>query len=340
MNGWYFLLISFLITSCRVNTISQTKLNDTYSMKSLLVAPWGENQAEIIPTYISSGLAFETSPTSKLAPILFELDNDHRIYTIDASSKFLTIFDKKNFVERLELHPVVTNNTIKSFKVLNAKEYIFLVLGEQSTYHLIHWNSKIKKTHTIALGSYRDAQLIFSSDKKSLYCWTEKEDYTGILWQFPATDLTKVPTKFDELPFVSSQVFEKEGKIIGVKFFSELNRRGLISIDLKTETVQEKVCSKELYGPLLYPFGVNQAGNLFTYGLPNEEQVYGTIYNVNQEGVLQENKTFHSLMSTTFPDYSNTLLTSTQNWKVLADGTIVLAVMTTKELHIIALESQ
>lgn len=340
MNGWYFLLISFLITSCRVNTISQTKLNDTYSMKSLLVAPWGENQAEIIPTYISSGLGFETSPTSKLAPILFELDDDHRIYTIDASSKFLTVFDKKNFVEQLELDPVVANNTIKSFKVLNAKEYIFLILDEASTLQLIYWNSEIKQTHTIALGSYRDAQLFFSSDKESLYCWTEKEDYTGILWEFSATDLTKVPTKFDQLPFVSSRIFEKEGNIIGVKFFDELNCRGLISVNLKTKAVQERVCAKELYGPLLYPFGINQEGNLFTYSLPKEEQVYGSIYNINQEGALKENKVLDSSINSTFQDDSNPTLTPYQSFKVLADGTIVLAVMTTKELHIIALESQ
>lgn len=335
----YFLFISFIITSYTINTISQTKLNDTYSMKSLLVASWGENQAEIIPTYVSSGLAYEVTPTSKLASILFDLDND-KIYIVDASFQFLNIFENNICVQRIELASLISNNTIQSFKVLSEKECIFLVSDNQSTYHLIHWNFQTKDTNTIALGSYRSVQVVPSSDKNHLYCWAKKEDSPNILWQFSTADLTKMPTKFDQLPFSSSQVFEEEGKIMGVKFFSELNRRGLISIDLKTETVQEKVCSKELYGPLIYPFGVNQAGNLFTYGLPNEEQVYGTIYNVNQEGVLQENKTFHSLMSTTFPDYSNTLLTSTQNWKVLADGTIVLAVMTTKELHIIALESQ
>jgi hypothetical protein len=339
MNGQYFLLISFLITSCTVNTISQTKLNDTYSMKSLLVASWGENQTEIIPTYVSSGLAIEVTPTTKLAPILFELNED-RIYIIDASFQFLSVFNKNSFVQRIELTSVIANNTIKSFKVLNQEEYVFVV-AEESTYKLIHWNFKTKETDTIVLGSsYRKVELVPSFDKNSIYYWTEKGDYTGILWQFSVDDLKKAPIKFEQFNFIYSRLFEREGKLMGVKFFRELNRRGLISVDLKTEDVQEKVCSKELYGPLICPFGINQAGDLLTYDSPEEEQVYGTIYNINQEGILKENKSFNSLMSSTFPDHSNTLLTSTQNWKVLADGTIVLAVMTEKEVHVIALESQ
>ncbi|MBL4648096.1 MAG: hypothetical protein JKY03_00065, partial [Aureispira sp.] len=90
-------------------------------MKSLLVTSWGENQAEIISTHVSSGLAYEVTPTYKLAPILFEL-NDDKIYIIDASFKFLNIFDKSSFVQRVELASVVANNTIKSFKVLNQEE--------------------------------------------------------------------------------------------------------------------------------------------------------------------------------------------------------------------------
>lgn len=168
MNGQYFLLISFFITNCTVNTISQTKLNDTYSMKSLLVTSWGENQAEIIATHVSSGLAYEVSPTTKLAPILFEL-NDDKIYIIDASFKFLNIFNKSSFVQRIELASVVANHSVQHFKVLNEKECIFLVLDEQSTYHLIHWNFQTKETHTIPLGSYRRVQLVPSLDKDNLY---------------------------------------------------------------------------------------------------------------------------------------------------------------------------
>ncbi|CAA6814298.1 MAG: Unknown protein, partial [uncultured Aureispira sp.] len=340
MKGQYFLLISFFITSCTVNTISQTKLNDTYSMKSLLIASWGESQAEIIPTYVSSGLAFEITPTTKLAPILFEL-NDNKIYIIDASFKFLNIFDQNTFIQRIDLTSVITNNTIKSFKVLNRKEYVFVVTDEESTYKLIHWNFKTKETYTIVLGSsYRKAELVPSFDKNSIYYWTEKEDYTGILWQFSIDNLRKAPIKFEQFNFIYSRLFERKGKLMGVKYFNELNRRGLISVDLETEGVQEKVCSKELYGPLICPFGINQAGDLFTYDSPEEDQVYGTIFKINQDGILQENKSFNSLMSATFPDRSNTLLTPTQNWKVLPDGTIVLAVMTEKEVHIIALESQ
>lgn len=341
MNRWYFLLLCFFITSCTVNTISQTKLNDTYSMKSLLVASWGENQTEIIPTYVSSGLGFETTPTTKLAPILFELDDNHRVYIIDATFQFLSIFDDNNLVQRIELTSVITDKTIESFKVLNnTTEFVFLVSDEESTYHLIHWNFQTKDTHTVDLGLYRTAQLLPSSDNGYLYCWTEKEDYSGVLWQFPTADLKEAPTKFDQLPIHSSKVFEKEGNIIGTKFFPDLNRRGLISVNLKTEGVQETVCDKELYGPLLYPFGMNQAGDLFTYALPKEEQVYGTIYKISKEGILKEKKSLTSSMSTAFPDPANTLLAYNQSWKVLEDGTIVLAVMTTKELHIITLASK
>lgn len=339
MNGWYFLLVSLFITSCTVNSISQTKLNDTYSMKSLLVASWGENQAEIIPTYVSSGLAFEVTPTTKLAPILFEFE-DNRTYIIDASFQFLNIFDKNKFVQRIDLASLITNKTIESFKVLNETEYIFLVSDKGATYQLIYWNFQTKENYTIPLGSFRDVQLVPSFDKKSIYYWTEKKDYTRILWQFSVDNLKKAPVKFEQFNFIHSRLFEKEGKLIGVKFFEALNRRGLISLDLETEAVQEKVCAKELYGPLIYPFGINQAGDLFTYGLRDEEQVYGTIYNISPEGVLQENKTFNSLMSTSFPDHPNTLLTSSQSWKVLANGTVILAVMTPKELHIVALEQK
>jgi hypothetical protein len=341
MNGQYFLLISFLITSCTVNTISQTNLKDTYSIKSLLVASWGENQAEIIPTYVSTGLAYEvssTTNTTKLAPILFEL-NDDKIYIIDASFQFLNIFDKSNFVQRIELASIVSNHSVQNFKVLNEKECMLVVSNGQSIYYLIHWNFQTKETHTIPLGSYREVQLAPSSDKNSLYYWAEKEDYSGILWQFSTADLKKAPTKFDQLPIHSSKVFEKEGNIMGTKFFPELNRRGLISVNLKTEAVQEIVCAKELYGPLIYPFGMNQAGDLFTYGLRKEDN-YGTIYNISKEGILKEYKSFNSLMSARFPDFANTILTYGQSWKVLPDGTIVLAVMTEKEVHVIALESQ
>jgi hypothetical protein len=335
MNRWCFLLISFFITSCSVNTISQTKLKDTHSIESLLVAPWGENQAEVIPTYVSSGLALEITPTTKLAPILFELDKD-RIYIIDASFQFLTIFDKNDFVQRIELASVVADNMIKNFKVLNENECMLVVSDEQSTYHIIHWNFHTKETHTILIGSYRNVELAPSSDKERLYYWAENADYSGVLWQFSTADLKKPPNTFDQLPIYSSKVFEKEGNIMGTKFFPKLNRRGLISVNLKTGIVQEKVCAKELYGPLIYPFGMNQAGDLFTYGLRNEED-YGTIYNINKEGILKENKSFNSLMSATFPDFDNTLLINKRHWKVLADGTIVLAVMTEKEVHVVAL---
>lgn len=307
-------------------------------MKSLLVASWGENQTEIIPTYVSSGLAFEITPTTKLAPILFELDDD-RIYIIDASFQFLNIFDQNAFVQRIDLTSLITNNTIKSFKVLNQEEYVFIVEDQESTYKLVHWNFKTEETYTITLGSsYRNVELVPSFDKKNIYYWTEQGDYTGILWQFAVDDLRKAPIKFEQFNFIYSRLFERKGKLIGVKFFKELNRRGLISVDLETEDVQEKVCSKELYGPLICPFGINQAGDLFTYDSPEEDQVYGTIFNINQDGILQENKSFNSLMSSTFPDRSNTLLTPTQSWKVLADGTIILAVMTTEKVHVVALE--
>lgn len=159
------------------------------------------------------------------------------------------------------------------------------------------------------------------------------------MWQFSTADFKKAPTKFDQLPIHASKVYEKEGNIMGVKFFPELNRRGLISVNLKTEEVQEVVGAKELYGPLIYPFGMNQAGDLFTYGLRKEDN-YGTIYNISKECVLKEYKSFNSLMSARFPDFANTILTYNQNWKVLSDGTIILAVMTEKEVHAIALESQ
>lgn len=337
MNGSYFLLIIFLITSCTVNTISQKKHNNTHSMKSLLVVPFGEKQAEIIPTHVSSGLAFEVTPTTKLAPILFEIEED-RIYIIDASFQFLNIFNKNSFIQQIALTSVVANHSIQSFKILNEKECLLVVSDGESDYQLIHWNFQTKETHSISLGSYREVQLAPSSDKNSLYYWAEKEDYSGVLWQFAAADLKKTPTKFEQLPIHSSKVFEKEGNLIGVKFFPELNRRGLVSVNLKTEAIQEKVCDKELYGPLISPFGMNQVGDLFTYGSPEEDQVYGTIYNITPKGVLKENKSFNSLMSARFSTPASTVLTPYQSWKVLTDGTIVLAVMTEKEVHVIALE--
>ncbi len=326
-----------MLASCTTQNFNRTKLNDTHFMKSILVAPWGEKQAEIIPTHISSGLAFEVTPTTKLAPILFELGEDNKTYVVDASFKYLTVFDPNGvFLERIELPTSISSKTVKDFKVLHSNTCVFLTSDEQSNYQLAYWNFQEQKQNSIALGTYRDVHILPSSNSKHVYCWTEKEDYSGILWQFSSTDWQATPTQFDHLPFGASRLFEKEDTITGIKFFEKHNLRGLISAHLKTNAVHEKVCAKELYGPLLYPIGMDNKRNLYTYSLPKEDHIYGSIYCISPEGAIVKQQTLDKLTAQ-FPKDSNTILTPYQSWKVLDNGTVALAAMTPQELHIFTL---
>lgn len=339
MNRWHSLLVSFIITSCTINNINPTKLNDIYPMKSLLVASWGEKKAEIIPTYISSGLAFETTPTSKLAPVLFELGDNNKLYIIDASFKHLTIFDHLgSFNQQFNLPSSTSGKTIEGFQIINDEETALLVSDEKSNYELIFWNLKNKNHHISPLGVHRAAHWVPSSNEQYLYIWTEKEDYSGTLWQFSSTDLDALPATFDQLPFSASRVFEKENIVTSIKFFDKYNLRGLISANLKSNAVHEKVCTKDLYGPLLYPIGMDKKHNLFTYGLPTKDERYGKIYIISKEGVLLRTKVLEELTQK-FSEDANITLSPYQMWKVLNDGTIVFAAMTSEKLYVFALNT-
>lgn len=329
----WLLLLGLLISHWSCNR-GYPKINDTISMKSHLTITWGREKAQISPKYIPSGLALEETPTTQLAPFLFQVDAELNTYIIDANFSQLTIFDeKKSFRQKLELPDILKALSIVNFECYKPHYCAILANDQGNSYYLIDWNLTTNTTQKIALGDYRGAQLIYprKAAPSTLYCWTENDDYTGQLWSFSTQDLNQHNKK--NLPFIASRLFYWNHKIVGIKYFDQLNKRGLELVDLNSTVSQEIVCSKQLYGSLLYPIGMDDNGNLFTYGLPTEDQPYGIIYTISKDGILQDKNSLHETLN--LNKLKGGELTPYNMWKVLSNGTILLGVMTEKELSVL-----
>lgn len=310
-------------------------------MEPILVTTWGKEKTQIAPKYVSSGLAFETTPSTQLAPILFQVASQNYIYIIDANSDFLNVFDAKgNFEQQLPLPSILNKHSITSFEILNASSAVFLAMDEEQIDHLTYWNWQNNQTQQIKLGNYRATQLIFPSAQNKFYCWTEKEDYTGELWAFSTLNLTTTPTKNTQLPFISSKLFYWNNQFLGIKYFEELNKRGLHFVSLTTQQSKEIPCSDQLYGPLLYPIGINKAGALFVYGSPKTDDSLGTIYKISKEGILLKTLLLDELLKTEIDSHADLQLTPYSTWKILSNGTIILSLMTKQEVRILQLKNE
>jgi hypothetical protein len=326
-------LILILLSSFNCHT-TISNMNKNYSVKTILVINWGEAKSEISPKYISSGFGFEEEESTKLVPVLFHTDAQKNIFIIDANFKNLSTFDKNGLFKEKSILPINQRESISDFEILKDRNCMLLVKDSNQVFQLVKWNFQTDETEKTSLGSYRTAHLLVSKDR--LYCWAEKEDYSGELWEFDLSGSEMVKDKITDLPFVASRVFFSQDKILGVKYFEALNKRGLQFADLKTKKSEEFPCSDDLYGALLYPVGTNESGDLYAY-LDNENKS-GIIHLISRDGSILKKADLQDLLASEIKNDPDLRLTPYHSWKVLSDGSLLIGLMTGKDFRILQLK--
>lgn len=311
-------------------------MNNNTSAVALLTAPWGTAPAQIKSKEVSSGMGFEMTATSQLAPFLFKTGPNSACAVLDPNFEFLSIFDgNQNLSKQVPLGEVLQGYAVTAFDLIDNQRALFLCLDTKGSYSLLLYNWSTATSNKAVLGQHKDVHLSTNNALGKRYCWTVNDDYSGQLHEltFGAKGI-QAKALTSDFPFASSYVFVHEQEAVGVRYFQDLNKRGLETLNLLSKAHQTIPCDDALYGALLYPIGISATGLFACYQSPKEGLPLGRVYTLGLDGKLLKQYDLHEELGLS-EDYK---LIPYDNWTLQADGQLTVGAYSNAEVQVLQLD--
>ncbi len=274
----------------------------------LVSIPWGEGPDKVQPRlldYPNFSLVAPEQMRKVYAPLRVRLDGKNGIHLLNDDNRdvedeyrlYVTHFGPDGTLRgRTPLpgsRPETENRRIVDFAVdEDSNSYVLESFKEGDVFHNrlfklnedgdVVWEVKGLRTQDTCdfakLTGEFTKLLIDSQSRLYLTCGTNPhllariEDDTGAVLETYST------SQIGDKAFMDGH-----GRVIGVAYFPEENRRGLSSFDPSSGEERITMGSGETYGLLLYPFGVDDDMNIYVYRLPRQEET-SAIVKISFEG--------------------------------------------------------